>query len=50
MLCAIQIEMQLWESKVNRVGHVFEQDPGVGDGTGKLGVLQPIESQRVVHA
>ena len=30
-------------------GHEFEQDPGVGDGQGSLGVLQPMGSQRVRH-
>ena len=41
MLCGIQIVMQLWESKVNRVGHVFEQAPGVGDGQESLVCYSP---------
>ena len=30
-------------------GHEFEQTPGVGDRTGKPGVLQSMGSQRVGH-
>ena len=30
-------------------GHEFEQDPGVGDGQGSLGVLQSMGLQRDGH-
>ena len=30
-------------------GHEFEQTPGVGDKTGKPGMLQSMGSQRVAH-
>ena len=40
-------EMVGWHHQLD--GHEFEQDPGVGDGQGSLGVLQPMGSQRVRH-
>ena len=36
-----------WHHRLD--GHEFEQASGVGDGTGKPGVLQSLESQRVRH-
>ena len=33
----------------HRLDDEFEQAPGVGDGTGKPGVLQPMGLQRVGH-
>ena len=36
-----------WHHRLD--GHESEQAPGVGDGTGKPGVLQPMGSQRVGH-
>ena len=42
-----QDEMVGWHYQ--RDGHEFEQAPGVGDGTGKPGMLQPMGSQRVRH-
>ena len=40
-------EMVGWHHWLN--GHEFEQAPGVGNGTGKPGVLQSMGSQRVGH-
>ena len=40
-------EMVEWHHRLN--GHEFKQVPGVGDGTGKPGVLQSIGSSRVRH-
>ena len=40
-------EMVAWHHRLN--GHEFEQAPGVGDGTGKPGVLRSVGSQRVRH-
>ena len=40
-------EMVEWHHRLN--GHEFKQVPGVGDGTGKPGVLQSIVSSRVRH-
>ena len=40
-------EMVGWHHRLN--GHEFEQASGVGNGTGKPGVLQALESQRVRH-
>ena len=36
-----------WHHQVD--GHEFEQAPGVGDKTGKSGVLQSMGLQRVRH-
>ena len=36
-----------WHHRLN--GHEFEQIPGDGEGTGKLGVLQFTGLQRVEH-
>ena len=36
-----------WHHRLD--GHEFEQASGVGDGTGKPGVLQSIVSSRVRH-
>ena len=43
---ATEDEMVGWH---HRNGHEFEQALGVGDGTGRPGVLQPVGSQRVRH-
>ena len=40
-------EMLGWHHQLDR--REFEQAPGVGDGTGKPGVLQSMGSQRVGH-
>ena len=40
-------EMIGWHHR--RDGYEFEQVPGVGDGQGRLGVLQSVGSQRVGH-
>ena len=40
-------EMVGWHHRLD--GHEFEQAPGVGDKTGKPGVLQSMGSQRVRH-
>ena len=40
-------EMAGWHHQLDR--REFEQAPGVGDGTGKPGVLQSMGSQRVGH-
>ena len=40
-------EMVGWHHRLG--GHEFEQTPGVGDRTGKPGVLQSMGSQRVGH-
>ena len=36
-----------WHHRLN--GHEFELAPGVGDGTGKPGMLQSMELQRIGH-
>ena len=40
-------EMVGWPHRLD--GHEFEQAPGVGDGTGRPGVLQFMGSQGVGH-
>ena len=40
-------EMVGWHHRLD--GHEFEQSPGVGDGTGRPGMLQFMGSQRVGH-
>ena len=40
-------EMVGWHHRLG--GHEFEQTPGVGDGTGKPGLLRFMGSQRVGH-
>ena len=40
-------EMVGWHHRCD--GKEFEQAPGVGDGTGKPGMLQSMGSQRVEH-
>ena len=40
-------EMVGWHHRLD--GHEFEQAPGVGDGQGRLGVLQSMGLQRVRH-
>ena len=40
-------EMFEWHHQCN--GHEFEQAPGVGDGTGKPGMVQSMASLRVGH-
>ena len=40
-------EMVGWRHRLD--GLEFEQAPGVGEGTGKPGVLQSMMSQRVGH-
>ena len=40
-------EIDGWHHQLD--GHEFEQVPGVGDGTGKPGVLQSKGSQRAGH-
>ena len=40
-------EMVGWHHQFN--GHEFEQAPEVGDGQGKLGVLQSMGLQRVKY-
>ena len=40
-------EMVGWHHRLD--GHEFDQAPGVGDGTGKPGMLQSMGSQRVWH-
>ena len=40
-------EMVEWHHQLD--GHESEYAPGVGDGTGKVGVLWSLGSQRVGH-
>ena len=42
-----EYEMVGWHQRLN--GHEFEQDLRSGDGTGKVGMLQFMVLQRVVH-
>ena len=43
----IEDEMVGWHHQLD--GYEFEQVPGVGDGTGKRGMLQSMGSQRAEH-
>ena len=47
MTGAAEDEMVGWHHQLD--GHDFEQTPGVGDKTGRPGVLRSMELQRVRH-